>query len=215
MEKQPISARRILFVEPLNRDNRALAVRLAALHALCLPESSLTLMGARGIASAYRLMIRGNFEKIFAVVNADGAVSGGAVISFASGTLGRRLALDPSTAPFLALAFARLMLRSVRRAPQKVAGDTPPRPGAKNPELLSLFVAPGQRRSGLGRQLVAACTELVLSEGNESLAVYAPRDSKATIEFYQSQGFRDLGPANIRGQKLRLMGLSLPLAQPE
>jgi GNAT superfamily N-acetyltransferase len=199
---------RILLLEPLDSDNAEVASNLAALHARCLPHSALSLLGRKGCAMAYRFLCRSKSEKVFAAIDSENRVRGGAVVSFAPTTLGRRLAFFPWLAPSLTIGLRRMLWRFVRSGPPRIDGASPA-VSPRTPELLSIFVADSERRSGLGRRLASACIEIVVNEGNNSLIVHAPFGSMEALNFYHALGFQEVGPTVVRGQKLRMLTLNV------
>lgn len=52
-------------------------------------------------------------------------------------------------------------------------------------EVMALYLLPGWQRQGLGRRLVAACSEHLLHHGHDALAIWALRDNPAR-RFYEA-----------------------------
>ena len=195
----------IVLLRALEQNESASTADLAALHARCLPESALTLLGGSGLEKAYRFMARSESEEVFLALGSAGQVLGGAVVSYAPASAARRLALHPSLAPYLALGWGRRLWRSFGPGRASPAGAGSVAAKASGPEVLSLFVAPELRRSGLGRRLLATSVEAVRKARLTSLSVFAPAATPETLAFYQALGFADKGAAAFRGQSLRLL----------
>jgi len=64
---------------------------------------------------------------------------------------------------------------------------------ADEAEILTLAVAPGARRRGLGRRLVEAAAELAAARGAASLFLEVAADNAAALALYAAAGFVSAG----------------------
>ena len=209
MELELTGDGRIVLLKPQDFANSAQAEELAALHSLCLPESSVALLGTGGLAKAYKVLGENRFEQIYVSLNAEGHITGGAVLSFSPDSIARRLSFHPSLVPYLAIGAARLAWRMYRGTRSSGVSRKSLNSPVKSPEVVWLFVAPGQRRLGLGRRLLAACAQDAESNGFRPMSIYAPNPGDETQAFYRALGFQDQGAAAKRGKNLRLFVLDL------
>lgn len=64
---------------------------------------------------------------------------------------------------------------------------------ADEAEILTLAVAPAERRRGVGRRLVEAATARAAEAGARSLFLEVAEDNAAAVALYQACGFRPAG----------------------
>ena len=85
-------------------------------------------------------------------------------------------------------------------------------PAERSCELLSLWVSPQSRGTGVGDLLVSAVLHWALAQGADHLTLEVRRLNTAAIRLYERNGFREDGPATSGrcGAEELSMRLSLP-----
>ena len=78
------------------------------------------------------------------------------------------------------------------------------------PELISMWVDPRVRGTGLGRQLVAAIVDWARRRGARALQLWVTEGNKAAVALYEQSGFQRTGerqplPSNERLAEIRML----------
>lgn len=78
------------------------------------------------------------------------------------------------------------------------------------PELISMWVDPRVRGTGLGRQLVAAIVDWARRRGARALQLWVTESNKAAVALYEQSGFQRTGerqplPSNERLAEIRML----------
>jgi ribosomal protein S18 acetylase RimI-like enzyme len=164
---------------------------IAALHGSELADSFLSSLGEDFLVRLYRRVIRSSLS--FAIV---ASTDESTMVGFVTGTEDTGLFYRQ----FLAIdGFAAGMeaLPNLRRSPRRVLetlryGSVPPAElgDLPAPELLSLAVAPGARRKGVGRALVGSFQLELARRGLAASRVVVAAGNTAAIGLYAASGFR-------------------------
>ncbi|WP_297297215.1 ribosomal protein S18-alanine N-acetyltransferase [uncultured Methylovirgula sp.] len=91
------------------------------------------------------------------------------------------------------IAHAAMRPASLRHWAAGPAGFVLSRQAADEAEILTLAVAPGARRRGIGAALLANHLPALAAAGVRCLFLEVEADNKAAIKLYQSFGFRQVG----------------------
>lgn len=81
------------------------------------------------------------------------------------------------------------------------------RRAADEGEVLSMGVAPGERRRGLGRRLLEAALEAAAAADVRALYLEVGKDNRAARALYQKQGFSAVGKRKNYYQRLSRPGV--------
>lgn len=180
--------------------------RLAALHRECLPGSAIAALGERYAERFYRYLSDSAQEHAFLHRDARGAIDAACVLSLDPGALNCRLW---RRTPLL----WSLLRASGARGRRALASALSPFPGAHRyesgdgapavfdaPELILVFVAPGRRRRGVGRALLARARAWLREAGyRRCLARTRDHPRNRAVEFYRATGFELRGRSSRRG----------------
>ena len=180
--------------------------RLAALHCECLPDSAVSALGERYAGRFYRYLAGSVTEHVFLHRNAGDVIDAACVVSLDPQGLNRRLWLSTpllgsllrSTPAGGRWVLARALSPSLR-AHRYESGD-----GASlvldAPEFILVFVAPGMRRRGLGRALLARARAWLREAGyRRCLARTRDHPRNRAVDFYRAAGFELHGRSLRRG----------------
>ena len=180
--------------------------RLAALHRECLPESAIAALGERYTERFYRYLSDSAQEHAFLHRDATGAIDAACVLSLDPGGLNRRLwCRTPLLRSLLRASGSRgrralaSALSPFPRAHRYESGD-----GASEvfdaPEVILVFVAPGRRRRGLGRALLARARVWLRDTGHRCCLARTLDDPRnRAVDFYRAGGFELRGHSSRRG----------------
>ena len=180
--------------------------RLAALHCGSLPGSAITALGEPYTERFYRHLSESAREHAFVYRDATGAIDAACVLSLDPSSLNRRLWLSTP----LLWALMRASGADGRRA---LVSALSPLPGAHRyesgngasrvvdaPEVILVFVAPGMRRRGLGRALLARGRAWLRKAGySRCLARTRDHPGNRAVDFYRAAGFELRGRSSRRG----------------
>ena len=174
-----------------NSLNSGACSQIADLHCRCLPDSLITRMGPRYVASFYGYVDRSEHE--FAFVQWLGSqIVSVCVVSEAPDSLESRLLRHTPLLPWLCLRWYRLPILSIlksklTRAP--VAGQRKEL-SASIPELLLIYTAAEQRGSGLGSVVLGRCEAFLASRGWPEYTIKTIDDGgNRALAFYARNGF--------------------------
>jgi ribosomal protein S18 acetylase RimI-like enzyme len=187
--------------------------RIAALHAECLPNSLVVLLGRRYAEAFYRYASRSDRERVFLAREGDRVV-GACVLSLSPGTLPRRLLVHTPLLLFAALGILRpglagSLLGSSRYEPSQ--GEDVPSPGL--PEVLLIFTSPTLRSRGLGADLLSCCERFLAGRGQGRYTVRTLDDvANAALRFYARNGFLPHGRSFQHGRWFRVFQKTIAAA---
>ena len=180
--------------------------RLAALHCGSLPGSAIAALGESYAERFYRYLSDSAQEHAFLHRDATGIIDAVCVVSLDPRGLNRRLWCRT---PLL----WSLLRASGARGRRALASALSPSPGAHRyesgdgasgvfdaPEVILVFVAPGRRRRGLGRALLARVRAWLRDTGyRRCLARTRDHPRNRAIDFYRAAGFELKGHSSHRG----------------
>jgi ribosomal protein S18 acetylase RimI-like enzyme len=99
--------------------------------------------------------------------------------------------IDQAVAVSLVRARAGRGVRLVAEWEGEVVGSGQLIPWRQNAEIADLVVAPGFRRRGIGRALLAALLDAARSRGYRMVEIGADCDNEAALSLYRQSGFVD------------------------
>ena len=180
--------------------------RLAALHCASLPGSAIAALGEPYAERFYRYLARLATERVFLHRDAGDIIDAACVLSLDPSGLNRRLWYRTP----LLWSLLRASGAGGRRA---LASALSPLPGAHRyesgngasrvvdaPEVILVFVAPGMRRRGLGRALLARGRAWLREAGyRRCLARARDHPRNRAVDFYRAAGFELHGRSLRRG----------------
>ena len=180
--------------------------RLAALHCASLPGSAIAALGEPYAERFYRYLSDSAREHAFVHRDATGAIDAACVLSLDPSSLNRRLWCRT---PLL----SSLLRASGADGRRALARALSPSPGAHRyesgngasrvvdaPEVILVFVAPGRRRRGLGRALLARGRAWLRESGYpRCLARTRDHPRNRAVDFYRAAGFELCGRSSLRG----------------
>ena len=175
--------------------------RLATLHVASVPDSIVTLLGARYARAFYRYISSSASELILLERSAQGVVQGVAVLSFEPATLSRRLFIHT---PFLFYAFPACLGLARRLLAGRAASQSEAAVAKPTTELILLFVDARVRGQGLGAKLIARTTETLRSRNVQTFCVktLAAEENRA-LDFYAANRFEKDGKVWEFGQEFQ------------
>ena len=174
------------------------ALALAKSHISSLPESSLSQLGKRVTASFYRFVVSSKEEKLFVYFNSDNNPAAACVLSFAPGSIKKRMLLNLPMALSLGVAMAVRVTNfsGESSAPNSNSDEKNstysqrivPIKGLENmPEVLHIFAQNECRGKGIGRHLMAVAQSAVSSRGYAQIVVRTQASiNNPALKFYQS-----------------------------
>jgi GNAT superfamily N-acetyltransferase len=177
-------------------DGRDIA-ELAALHAACLTDSSVTALGPGYIRSFYRYIIRSDRELAFVERNESGRIVAAAVVSLEPATLNRRLLLHTSLlvglvthpASLLTLAFAR------SRGPSNHS----------LPELILIYTSVDERGRGHATALLEQAERRMRERNVTEYQVKTVADpANPALAFYRRRAFTPSGTSFTLGRQFQV-----------
>jgi GNAT superfamily N-acetyltransferase len=169
---------------------------LAALHRVCLAGSLVAALGPRYVRSFYRYVTRSDREATVVDRDADGRIAAAAVVSLDPSTFNRRLLFHTSLAMSVtrhAGVMVSLVASGLRRPGCVNAGPVYDESAAL-PEMILLYAAPGERRRGRGRSVVARVEHRLAELGVPEYCVRTVLDpANGALAFYRQIGFAPIG----------------------
>ena len=160
--------------------------QLAELHSAVLPNSLISLLGARFVHQFYRYVAGTRTEHLGFELEGS-RVIGGYLLTEAPNTLFWRLLF---TTDLVLRAPLALVSPSLLRAIIEQFQSKGMRQGKPLPELLLIYVAESHRNKGIGKRLLGDCTARVGSVGYSGYYVRTVDDPKdATHKFYDRASF--------------------------
>jgi GNAT superfamily N-acetyltransferase len=170
---------------------------LAALHAVALPSSLLSKLGAAALARYYAFAIDSPREHVW--VADDNGVVGGCVLSDEPQSVLVRFTRHAPLQLARELAAQTLRDRDLRARLWRRLGD--PRETPHAPEVTQIFTDANRRGQGIGAQLLRTCEATLRTRGTVSYFVHTQRDDNdAGIRFYTREGFVPIGESRSFGE---------------
>jgi ribosomal protein S18 acetylase RimI-like enzyme len=180
---------------------------LARLHVACLPDSLVTVLGARYARSFYRYVTRSPREVTVIERDDAGNVVAAAVVSLEPSSLNRRLMLQTSLLPSLLLNVPALL--ALFRSSFGTPGDSTTSEGAPaelpRPEMILIFTAPEVRRQGRAATLVRRAEQRLVQLGIPAYQVRTVLSpSNRALDFYRDLQFAPAGTAVRFGTRFQV-----------
>jgi GNAT superfamily N-acetyltransferase len=175
--------------------------QLSQLQVEILPRSLISRLGRRYARHFYRYAAKSSLEAV-SWRERRGRVQGGCVLSLSPHTLNRRLAMRTPLIVWLVARAARLPWRVLLRAAVGVAPGT----ADELPEVILVFVAPGERSRGIGAELLADCERHLAGHGVRDYIVKTfDEEGHPALRFYLRQGFVEHGRVLVHGEPYRIL----------
>jgi len=170
---------------------------IARLHRESLPEAFLPTLGDRFLRRLYRALATDE-DAICSVAENGSGIVGFVAATRSVGRTYRRFALRHGVAAGLAAA-PRLMRPGVARRAFETARYPSGASHLPEAELLSIAVAPGWRRRGVGEMLAGDLLRRLGEGGAGELKVVVSGDNEPANRFYERLGFRPVARLELHG----------------
>lgn len=173
--------------DPLKHED---LMRVAELHAACLPDSQVSKLGPRYARSYYRYIVRSPHEHLF-LERVEDQIAGVCVLSLDPRALERRLLFGSALVPAILVRPQAVQWSSKLRRSRPATDHALPESLASLPEVLQIYTADIARGRGIGASLLNQTESLLRSRGiSEYIIKTVDSEDNRALSFYEKNGFR-------------------------